>query len=67
MNKYKVFFTYRDKKYQVEVEAPNETDAECHVLNYVQVLEVRLIEGVEPSSKITGSESVDYLKGLFNL
>lgn len=47
MNKYKVYYKYRDKKFQIEIEANNKHEAEDTVLNFIEIIAVKLSQGKE--------------------
>ena len=66
-NKYKVFFEFRGKKMMIETEASDRYDAEFIVKNMLQIHQVRLAAGIEPTEQYNKQYNDDYVDSLKNM
>ena len=71
MNKYTIYFEIYGKKMKASIEAYSENDAE-NILREekLDIKKIQLVEGKEPERMLhddINNDSVDFLKGMFNI
>lgn len=71
MNVYEVYYTWRGKKFRELVQAKDKWVAESEIIDKLEIIKVKLREGVEPESNNFDEnlidDNVDFLKGMFGM